>query len=242
MGTRTVGAVIGVLLLVAVVVIGTMPGLGALDSPVGPAQVDDEEASSPPGLGQQISSFMQSSVAELNGTVETEMWNRSAADPPAVERRAATLEQRLQRLEERRDRLAERRDRGDLSETEYRANMSRLVGEYVATERGLAVAAGVADRVGADPGALDRARERSAAMRPSFAEAARGMPGGTPPGLEGNGNGNGPPGRNGEERPGGGPPDDRGQSGEDPGDRGGGPPDDRGDGSGGSGGSGGPPG
>ncbi|UPV75095.1 hypothetical protein M0R89_03265 [Halorussus limi] len=87
-------------------------------------------------LGTDISSFMQSSAAEVDGAVETGMWsaafnsteNRSVR-VELVEKRTAELRKRLAQLRERRRELVAQREAGNLSETAYKAKVSRLLGE-----------------------------------------------------------------------------------------------------------------
>lgn len=157
---------------------------------------DDNESDDGSTLGADISSFMQSNVAQTDGAVETGMWsaafngteNRSVRER-LVERRTGELRSELAELrDEKAELLAERED-GNISETAYKARMSRLAGQINALEASINATSSRAQQVGADPEELATLRTDAKNLSgPEVAAVARNVSG------VGNGNGNGPPG------------------------------------------------
>lgn len=110
-------------------------------------------------LGTDISSFMQSNAAEVDGTVETGMWSAAfdgteneSVRSELVEMRTAELRERLTELRERRGELVAAREAGNVSETAYRAQMGRLLGDINALKSAIDVTTTSAQEVNASGG------------------------------------------------------------------------------------------
>src|SRR6056297_2463622 len=125
-------ATLVVLLVAAGAVLAVAPAAGstASDGATGPAAAlaaneTNESSSGGVSLGTQISSFMQASSAEVNGSIDAGMWraefnasNGSQRDR-VVENRIRTLDRRLDRLEARMADLEARHENGTLPEVAY---------------------------------------------------------------------------------------------------------------------------
>ncbi|WP_137284789.1 DUF7096 domain-containing protein [Halorussus salinisoli] len=152
-------------------------------------------------LGADISSFMQSSTAEVGGAVETGMWNASfnstenqSRRVQLVERRTDELRTELDDLRERKAELVAEREEGNVSETAYKAKVSRLLGQINALESAIGATTKRAEKVNADTQALGELRTETENLTgPEISAVARSVTG-----IEaGNGVGNGergPPG------------------------------------------------
>ncbi|NHN59915.1 MULTISPECIES: hypothetical protein [Halorussus] len=147
-------------------------------------------------LGADISAFMQTSAAEVDGAVETGMWgaafngteNRSER-VRLVERRTEELNSTLAELRERKAELVAERAAGNASEAAYKAKISGLVGRINALESAVDATADRAEEVGVDPEALGTLRTATANLSgPELAAVARNVTGvGTTPVAPGNG-------------------------------------------------------
>lgn len=183
------------------------------------------------GFGDRTSAFMQSTSGGTVEEVESGMWNaayENASDRSArsrvVERRADDIAARLDELRAQKQELIAAHRNGSISDAEYRARMSRLVGRLSGLNRSIAETEVQANATGANATRVQRLRTSASELSgPEVAEIARSIPGGNP--------GVGPP----DDVPGQGPPgDDPGSAGNEsgpPGDGGpgngqGGPPDD----------------
>lgn len=95
-------------------------------------------------LGADISSFMQSSAAEVGGAVETGMWsaaydateNRTVRSQ-LVERKTSDLRAELAELRERKQDLLAEREAGNISNAAYKARVGQLVGQINALENAI---------------------------------------------------------------------------------------------------------
>lgn len=191
--------------------------------------------------GAQVSSFMQSTAADANGSVERGMWDASVsddADPAvAIDDRARSLQARLDALERRSEALAAARANGSISGVAYTARASAIHAQIANLQAAVNQTMTTAERHGVNSTRLDELRQAAGnATGPEIAAMARNITdagGGPPPWVD-----DGPPDD--------GPPDDGGPPDDAPGDGSGndgegGPPDEPpGDGSG-NGDEGGPP-
>lgn len=192
------------------------------------------------GMGGQVSSFMHAAAGGTAEDVQSGLWNaayRNATNRSAVvEQRTADVDARLAALAAEKRTLVEARQNGTITQTEYRARMSAVVGRMAALNRSIDETERQARATGANVSKVHQLRDRTRNMSgPEVADVARSMAGGPPagspggppsvgPGDGGPPNGTGPP-DDGQ----GGPPDngsDRGQGGGDKGggDKGGGNP------------------
>lgn len=119
-------------------------------------------------LGADISSFMQSSAAEIGGAVETGMWsaafngtNNQSVKTRLVERRTRELRGELQTLQQRRDELVAQHEAGEISETRYKAKLSHLLGRINALQSAIDTTAPKARQVGANVSQLQSMREEA---------------------------------------------------------------------------------
>jgi len=219
----------GLALLVVGLAVLTLPTVG-----VGTDLADDGTVANAEGngMGAQVSSFMQSSAADADSSVDRGMRqasvNQGAEPGQAVEQRTSTLEDRLERLQDRADRLDAMHENGTIPEPAYNARASALRAQIANLQSDIDHARQIAQRHGVDESKLDRLRSDARNMTgPEVAEVARNItdaPRGPPDGAPGG------PSDGGEER---GPPDDgadRGSDGSSPSDDGDerGPPDDSG--------------
>lgn len=136
-------------------------------------------------LGTDISSFMQSSAAEVEGAVESGMWSVAFNDTgnrsvqvKLVERRTAELRSQLADLRERKEELLAEREAGNVSETAYRARIGRLVGRINALNAAINATESRADVVDADVEALESLRTDARNLTgPEISSAVRGVSG-----------------------------------------------------------------
>jgi hypothetical protein len=193
-------------------------------------------------LGADISSFMQTNAAEVDGAVETGMWTAAfnatenqSVRAKLVERRTSELRTELTDLQQRRRELLAEREEGNISEVAYKAKVSRLRGQINALRSAIDATSTRAEQTNASVESLDTLRSESENLTgPEIASVARNTTGvgvdngqGGPPGDVGNGSGvgndatdrdnetTGAPGDVGNatnESSSGGPPDDAGNS------------------------------
>lgn len=177
--------------LLALCLVGT--GLVAAAAPTGAVGV---EADSRPvllaangtdngSLGADITSFMQSRAAETGEAIETGMWtaeydateNRSVR-ARLVERRTAELREDLGVLRQRKAALVAEREAGNVSETTYKAKVSRLFGEIRALESALNATEPRAREVGVGVESLETIRSGTENLTgPEIAAVARNLTG-----------------------------------------------------------------
>ena len=193
--------VVGAVVLAPAVSAGALPGGELL------AQAEDGDD----GLGQEMTSFMQSSAADANSTVETELWeasvNSSEAPEKDVTKRAGTLERRLERLQAESDRLEAQREAGNISEPLYTARASRVRAEIANLRDDIDRTNRTAERFGVNVDTLDELRSNASkltgpevsARARNITDAPRGPPEGTPGGPPGEQNNTGPPDDSGNE-------------------------------------------
>lgn len=132
-------------------------------------------------LGAEISSFMQASSSQAEGTVSTGMWiarfnqtqNRSARKT-LVEKRVNDLQKRLDALEQQKQTLVEAHENGQVSDLEYRARMSGVIGQLQSIRHAVNETKPRAKTVGTKVRAVQRIGERANAVGGSeVAEVAR---------------------------------------------------------------------
>lgn len=239
--------------LVIIVALCCVVGMALAPGVLAQSGDDDEDS-----VGAQVSSFMQATAADANGTVDSGMWEAAFNDTDdpgqAVSQRADALEKRLAALERQSEALEAARANGSVSGVAYTARASAIHARLANLRAAVNQTQTTATRHGVNDTKLAELREAAGnATGPQIAAIARN--------LTNAGDGT-PPWAGGPDEPGeaGGPPDDGagdgegngtdgGQPDEPPGDgsgndREGGPPDDGGNsgGSGDDGGDGGPPG
>lgn len=153
-------------------------GLDAAETNDGPAQVDNgTENANTTSLGAQLSSFMQTSAAEANGSVDAGMWSAKFNDTPderranEVDNRVRTLERRLERTETRMAALEAAHDNGSIPDVAYLAQASRLNSEIESLETAINDTDAAAEEAGVNDTRLDALRER--AQNASGQEVAR---------------------------------------------------------------------
>jgi len=181
----------------------------------------NESGSSNASLGADISSFMQSSAAEISGAVETGMWTASfnateneSERRELVERRTGELRADLADLRERKAELEAEREAGNLSAAAYRAQIGQLIGRINALRSAINATAPRARQANADVDAVAMLETDVRNLTgPAIASVARNSSGvgvrGPPAGVPGNAGDGGPPAGAGE----GGPSDGEGDPG-----------------------------
>lgn len=144
-------------------------------------------------LGGDISSFMQSSAAEIDGAVETGMWsaefnatNDRSRQQRLVERRTDDLRTELNDLQERKEELINERDAGNVSEAAYKAQIGQLLGRINALKSAINATEPRARQAGTNVDALEMLEDDAQNLTgPEIAAVARN--------TTGVGNGSGPP-------------------------------------------------
>lgn len=133
-------------------------------------------------LGTQVSSFMLSSSAEVDDTVDSGMWaaafNRSngSAQAALVHARTGTLDRRLDRLHNRSRALAAARENGSISELAYAARASHIAARIGTLEDAIDDTARAATEAGEDDADLETLRTEARNMSGhEVAETARGL-------------------------------------------------------------------
>lgn len=198
----------GVVLLVA---LSCLVGLALAPGVLAQATNGDDETS----VGAQVSSFMQSTAADANSSVDNGMWSAavdtSEAPGQAVSKRAKQLQDRLRALENRSEALAA--NRTNMSGVVYTARASAVHAELANVRVAVNDTMNVAGAHGVNDTKLAELRHAAGnATGPEIASIARNITnaGQGPPPWAGGGDGpGGPP----EEPPGqgngtdGGPPD-----------------------------------
>lgn len=188
-------AVVGVVAAVGVLpVAATAGGVAATSTGSNaPTMADGNDSA----LGEQMSSFMQSSAAEANETVDAGMWEGGVADDrsgqASVNDRIDELDARIGELQREKATLREERRNDNVSELEYRSRMSRIAGQLA----GIQVAIDRTETVGEDVGAdVSRVAElRTSARNASAGAVAESMRGFDvdPPGAPNGSDERGPP-------------------------------------------------
>ena len=198
MGTRQV--VVLSLVALSVALVGSALGAGTH------ADTAQLNASTNSSLGQQISSFMQASVADADAATEQGMWrvavNRSEHPADNVTDRVGGLERKLTQLQARTERLEARRANGTIPEVAYTAQASGLRAQIQQVRAAINDTSTVAKQVGIETTDIDDLRAQAADVTgPALPAAARnitdpprGPPGGVPgDGPDGQEAGEGPP-------------------------------------------------
>lgn len=162
------------------------------------AQSADANETENASLGADISSFMQSSAAEIGGAVETGMWTESfnATENQSerrrlVERRTTDLRAELDDVRERKAELEAERESGNLSTAAYKAQVGQLVGRINALEAAINATEPRARQVNANVDAVEMLETDARNLTgPRVAAVARNTSGvGTPGPPEGVGDG-----------------------------------------------------
>lgn len=143
---------------------------------------ETDERSDEPTMGEEVSSFMQSSSADTDESVETEMFVTAYENADDERRqeivtdRARTLEGKLDQLRSEREELRERGS--ELNDTAYSARMSRLAVRIGALERAIDETEPRAAEAGVDRETIDQLRtETSNLTGPEIAAIARELAG-----------------------------------------------------------------
>ncbi|KTG09483.1 hypothetical protein AUR64_17065 [Haloprofundus marisrubri] len=167
-------------LLVAVfVVVSTIPAAAAAvpaSTPDAESQVDTSERR----LGDDVTTFVQSTAAETRGVVATEKWEASFernGDKAAVERRIDRLEVELADLRQRRAALAAAAENDSISGPQYYGRLGQLDGELSALALSIDATEAAARQVDANTSRLATLRTET---RETHANVA-GPAGTTPP-------------------------------------------------------------
>ncbi|WP_162989766.1 hypothetical protein [Natronorubrum halophilum] len=174
-------------LFVLVAIIGLTVAPAASGAVVGVLADDGGDDAPESETGTSVSTFMQSSAADTESTVEAGMFeakygaadNDSQAD--LVLERTNDLEGQLGELEAEREALSERED--ELHRGEYQARMTRLTVKIQALNRSAERTEHRAEKVGVDTERLAELRANASELEgPEVAEIARGLAGssGTP--------------------------------------------------------------
>ncbi|MFB6206878.1 MAG: hypothetical protein ABEJ05_10180 [Haloglomus sp.] len=216
------GTLVAVVISVVAVVVAApvVSGLAVTTGHQSTVTQTNETDQSVASLGAQISSFMQASAAEANGSVQSGMWraefnatNETARDR-LIERRINRIERQLERLQNRMTALERAYENGTLPEVAYTAQASHLVARIDSLQDAINDTEAAAMRAGVNTTQLDRLREMAAnATGHEVAQVARnlsvvtprgpppnagppegaGPPGDVGPGDAGNGTDQGPP-------------------------------------------------
>lgn len=190
--------------LATLLVAGALAAVGSAGAAGGPAVAgaQTQNNSTNTSLGADISSFMQSSAAEISGAVETGMWsarfNATSNDSERrrlVDRRTDDLRAELNALQERRDELVAAREAGNISEAAYKAQIGQLVGRINALRSAINATEPKARQVNASVGAVESLEADAAELSgPAIAAVARNSSGvDTPKGLGNDDGERGPP-------------------------------------------------
>ncbi|QIO23927.1 hypothetical protein [Haloarcula sp. JP-L23] len=173
-----------------------------------------------PGLGTQLTAFLQSSSAATDDTVENGMWQagfeRANENKRAqmVTSRTGALEQRLERLRERNESLRERYENGTIPRQAYVAQQSRLAARIDALETAVNDTDEAAAVAGVEDSRIERLKENASRLSgPDVAAIVRGNGGGPPvdaPGQSEAGTDEGNTSARGRDRSAGGQPGDGG--------------------------------
>jgi len=213
------------LAVVVVVAAGLVvaPAVGTTGTAPTPAAVaqngtdDGTSGGDGPSVGAQLSSFVQASSADADGSVERGMWGAKFNDTNGSERdalvgnRVATLERRQERLRDRMRDLETAHENGTLPEPAYLARASSVAERIDALEAAIDQTERAAGRAGVDAERLGRLRTEARNMTGrEVARVARNVTAVSPPGLA-----DGPAGPPADVERGPGSPDDVGPPGAD---------------------------
>ena len=179
------------------VVVGCLLVLGLALAPAGASAVaeaialSDDDPDDNRSMGAELNSFMHSSSASANGSVEQGMFEATfddAEDPEAsVTDRTGQLEAKYDRLEAQYEALED----SDLPEPARDAQLTRIAVQLDTLDRSAAATEGHAHQHGVDTERLTVLRQNASDLSgPEVAEIAQSLAGVNPPGLE-----NGPPGQ-----------------------------------------------
>ncbi|WP_290819536.1 hypothetical protein [Halovivax sp.] len=174
-------AVVGALVVVGLA-LASIGAAAVVDSSVDdPADEADDET---PGMGSEVGTFMQSSSADANVSVDQGMFEAAfegAEDREAVVNdRVGELEGRFDRLQERTNHFA---DRGDERPPGHQEQLTRMAVELGLFEESVNQTEQRAEAVGVDTARLDELRQNASEVSgPDVAEIARSIAGVDPPG------------------------------------------------------------
>ncbi|WP_458187472.1 hypothetical protein [Haladaptatus sp. NG-WS-4] len=202
-------------LLATLTLVGFAVAVPTAAAPTDPAETmppsslqNEQTASTQNGsLGAEISSFMQVSTAQTEGTVDSGLWvaryngtNSKSARKKLVEKRVGDIQTRMDDLRERKQSLVEARKNGEISTLRYQAEMSEVIGQIRSLEHAINTTKPRAMETGTsveDLRELDK--QASNVGGPEVAEVARSLQSVKAPGRDnstqtpgvGNGNGGG---------------------------------------------------
>ncbi|GKZ13090.1 hypothetical protein [Haladaptatus sp. T7] len=141
-------------------------------------QADDNST-----LGAEISSFMQVSTTQAQGTVDTGMWvarfnqtKNKSAQKALVSNHVGDMKNQLASLRDRKQKLVEARNDGQISQLKYQSEMSQLIGEIRAVQHSINATRPRAVTVGArvrDVNELDK--QANTVGGPEIAAVAKSM-------------------------------------------------------------------
>ncbi|GAA0226351.1 hypothetical protein ACFFQF_10935 [Haladaptatus pallidirubidus] len=163
-------------------------------------QTEQNATSSNSTLGAEISSFMQVSTSQAQGTVDTGLWvarfnqteNRSARRA-LVRHHVEDMQTELDALQERKQSLVEARNNGDISQLEYQSRMSELIGDIRSLEHGINATKPRAETVGTRVNRLQQLdNQANNVSGPEVAEVARSLNSVNVPGENANNSTNAP--------------------------------------------------
>ncbi|WP_224268463.1 hypothetical protein [Haloprofundus salinisoli] len=149
-----------VLLVAVFVVVSSVPAAASVSTPStadSSSQVDTDESR----LGDDVTTFVQSTAAETRGVVANEKWEAEFdrnGDRAAVERRIDRLEAELADLRQRRDALAAAAENDTISGPQYHGRLGELDGELSALAVSIDATEQAAERVGANTSRLSTLR------------------------------------------------------------------------------------
>jgi hypothetical protein len=123
----------------------------AAPTPTTPADVsssvfqnEENVSTSNVSLGAEISSFMQVSTSQTKGTIDTGLWTarfnsteNESAKKELVRHQVDDIRTRLNSLHQRKQTLVEKRKSGKISQLQYQAKMSEVIGQIRSLEHSI---------------------------------------------------------------------------------------------------------
>lgn len=151
-------------------------------------------------LGSKVSSFMQTSASQTQGAVDTEMWVASfnnstnqSEQKNLVHQQTSEIEQKLEQLIAEKKQLVEKKKAGNISQAEFQAKMSQVVGKYISLTEAINKTEPLAESAGVENSSLDYLRQDARNLTgPEVAAVAQSLNNSNAPGLQQNGNDNRP--------------------------------------------------
>lgn len=136
-------------------------------------------------LGAEISSFMQVSTSQAEGSVDTGLWvarfnqtKNKSAQQALVRHHVSDMQKRLSNLKSRKKTLVAAHNQGRISQLKYQSEMSSLVGEISSLQHAITATRPRAVTVGARVNELNKLDKQARSVGgPEVQEVAKGMPG-----------------------------------------------------------------